>query len=54
MSYSKFSSQHSYARANGYKGGYDEYVTLQYKGYVTICKRCEIKPMKKQEWFDAQ
>ena len=50
--YSKFASQHAYARRNGYKGTYEGYVELQYQTYRTICKRCDDKPMSKQAWFE--
>jgi len=52
--YSKFSSAHAYARRNGYKGSYDEYLTLQYKTYAAGCKRCEVRPMSRAQWDAAQ
>jgi len=52
--YSKFAKSHSYARHNGYKGTYEEYIVLQYQAYKNTCKRCEIKPLSKQNWFDNQ
>ena len=52
--YDKFSSAHSYARRNGYKGNYEEYVALQYKTYRETCKRCDVKPMSRDEWFNKQ
>lgn len=51
--YSKLAKAHTYARRNGYEGSYDEYITLQYKGYREICKRCDTKPMSRDEWFDS-
>lgn len=54
MIYTKYEKAHNYARANGYKGSYDEYVNLQYKGYCENCKRCDIKPMKKQQWMEHE
>lgn len=52
--YSKFASGHEYARANGYKGSYAEYIARLYDGYCKNCSNCGIKPMRKQEWFDKQ
>ena len=52
--YTKFASAHTYARNNGYKGSYEEYVTRLYNGYLQNCSACGIKPMRKQEWFDKQ
>jgi hypothetical protein len=52
MEYGHFGSAYAYARKNGYKGTYDEYVEFQYQGYRTICKRCDIKPMTKRAWLD--
>lgn len=40
-----------YALANGYKNTFQEYAKLNYKGYVTICVRCDTKPMSMREWF---
>jgi hypothetical protein len=51
MSYFKFSAGHAYARANGYKGTYEEYINLQYVAYKTTCKRCGIKPLTRELWF---
>lgn len=50
--YAKFTSQHAYARRNGYKGTYDEYLELQYQTYRALCKRVDVKPKKKQEWME--
>lgn len=52
--YARFESQHAYARRNGYKGTYDEYVANLYKGYREICKRNDIKPLSKDTWFAQQ
>lgn len=49
--YDKYASQHAYARRNGYKGHYDEYVRGLYLAYVGICKRCGVKPMKFDRWL---
>lgn len=48
-----YARNHAYARRNGYKGTYDEYVALQYDGYKATCKRCDIKPMNRQQWNDS-
>lgn len=49
--YDKFARSHAYARRNGCKDSYDEYVTRQYRAYADACKRCGIKPMPRAEWF---
>jgi hypothetical protein len=54
MEYAHFASQHGYARRNGYKGSYDEYVKIQYEAYKTICKRCDARPMTFQQWKDSK
>jgi len=50
--YSKFESSHAYARRNGYTGTYDDYIQHQYKCYCIGLKRCGIKPMPKEQWFE--
>ena len=52
--YSKFESSHAYARRNGYKGTYEEYIKIQHECYRTICKRCGIEPLSKEAWFAKQ
>jgi len=52
--YTKFESGHAYARRNGYKGTYEEYIKLHIEAYRTICKRCSIKPLMKDQWFILQ
>ena len=55
MSYSRFASAHAhaYARRNGYKGSYDEYVSLQYRAYADGCRRCDVRPMARAAWDAA-
>jgi hypothetical protein len=48
--YDQYASQHAYARRNGYKGDYSEYVKGLYKAYKDICKRCDVVPMPFSQW----
>lgn len=48
--YGAFARDHAYARKNGYKGNYEEYVRLLYSGYVEVMKENKIKPMPFAEW----
>ena len=54
--YSAFSGMYSYARQNGYKGTYDEYVALQYKAYKARLKSSGInlKALSFEAWRDNQ
>lgn len=53
--YAQFARHHAYARRNGYKGSYDEYVAGLFKAYQDTCKRCDVrKMMTKDEWLAAQ
>lgn len=40
----------AYAVSNGYTASYAEYEASAYKGYCTICQRCDIKPMSRTQW----
>lgn len=43
-------ANYAYAVTNGYASSYAEYVASAYKGYCTICQRCNIKPMSRTQW----
>lgn len=43
-------ANYAYAVTNGYARSYAEYVASAYKGYCTICQRCNIKPMSRTQW----